>query len=188
VGLFCQSIQIPSSSAFDDPFLGPTTFQINGFCFPMPTTGENAICPQFCGTTAPLCRGGKSVTYSIVYKFDENGDGVVDATIPFADPDVVVIDENTITVTVDFSQTNLCGGDVEICVFATYGFGDDNKYFENNGTPVVLTCASTLNIGPRDTLARDQRLPVITDHVGRIRLHPLRGPEITIARSCAGFA
>ena len=158
VGLFCQSFEISDDSAGDDPFLGPTTFQINGFCFPMPTTGENAICPQFCGQTAPLCRAGKSVTYSLVFKFDEDGDGITDATIEFTDPDVVVTNEFTIRLTVDFSQTNLCGGDVEVCIFAVYGFGDDNKYFELQQldgdaplevAPVTLTCASTIDIGAR---------------------------------------
>ena len=153
VGLFCQAIDIS-----DDPFLGDSTLTLNGFRFPMPTSGENAICPQFCGQTAGLCRAGKSVTYDVIFKFDENGDGIVDATIPFAEPDVVVSSENELTLTINFAQTNLCGGDVEVCVIATIGFGDDNKYFELQQldgdaalevAPVQLTCASTIDIGAR---------------------------------------
>ena len=153
VGLFCQSIDIS-----DDPFLGDATLTLNGFRFPMPTSGENAVCPQFCGQTAGLCRAGKSVTYDVIFKFDEDGDGVVDATIPFAEPDVVVTSENQIDLTINFGQTTLCGGDAEVCVIATIGFGDDNKYFELQQldgdaalevAPVQLTCASTIDIGAR---------------------------------------
>lgn len=158
VGLFCQSIGVTAIGGNDDPFLGPANLQIDGFLFPMPTTGENAVCPQFCGTTAPLCRAGKSVTYDIVFKFDEDGDGLVDATISYSEPDVVVTNENQINLTIDFSQTNLCGGNVEVCTFATYGFGDDNKYFELQQldadpalevAPVQLTCVDPVSIGPR---------------------------------------
>ncbi|HQR37256.1 MAG TPA: hypothetical protein PLF26_02555, partial [Blastocatellia bacterium] len=158
IGLFCQTIGMTAIGGNDDPFLGPANLQINGFQFPMPTTGENAVCPQFCGSTAALCRGGKSVTYDIVWKFDEDGDGIVDATIPFSEPDVVVTNENQINLTVDFSHTNLCGTNVEVCTFATYGFGDDNKYFElqqldgDEGlevAPVQLTCVDPISIGPR---------------------------------------
>ncbi len=158
VGLFCQDISLTDIGGNSDPFLGPANLQISGFLFPMPTTGENAVCPQFCGTTAPLCRAGKSVTYDVVFKFDENGDGVVDATIPFSEPDVVVTNENQINLTIDFSQTNLCGGDVTVCVIATYGFGDDNKYFELQQldsdealeiAPVQLECIDPAAIGVR---------------------------------------
>jgi len=157
-GLFCQNISLTDIGGNDDPFLGPANLQIDGFLFPMPTTGENAICPTFCGTTAALCRAGKSVTYDVVFKFDEDGDGVVDATIPFSDPDVVVTNENQINLTVDFSQTNLCGGDVTVCVIATYGFGDDNKYFELQQldtdealevAPVQLQCVDPAGLGLR---------------------------------------
>ena len=48
VGLFCQSIDITDIDGNDDPFLGDANLQINGFCFPMPTSGENSICPQEC--------------------------------------------------------------------------------------------------------------------------------------------
>jgi hypothetical protein len=142
----------------DDPFLGPANLEIDGFLFPMPTTGENAICPQFCGQTAPLCRAGKSVTYDVIFKFDEDGDGIIDATIPFSEPDVVVTNENQINLTIDFSQTTLCGGDVTVMVMATYGFGDDNKYFElqqlDNDealeiAPVQLVCTDSVTIGAR---------------------------------------
>jgi len=151
VGLFCQDISVTAVGGNTDPFLGPANLQISGFLFPMPTTGENAICPQFCGQTAPLCRGGKTVTYDVVFKFDEDGDGVVDATISFAEPDVVVVDENTINLTIDFSQTTLCGGDVDVCVTATYGFGDDNKYFEIRGgvATVQLQCIDAADLGVR---------------------------------------
>jgi len=158
VGLFCQSQTVTAVGGNTDPFLGPANLQINGFLFPMPTTGENAVCPQFCGQTAPLCRAGKSVTYDVVFKFDENGDGIVDATIPFSEPDVVVTSENQINLTIDFSQTTLCGGAVEVCVIATYGFGDDNKYFELQQldgdeafevAPVQLVCVAPIDIGAR---------------------------------------
>lgn len=150
VGLFCQVLEVPEGN--DDPFLGPVTYQIDGFCFPMPTTGQNAICPQFCGQTAPLCRPGKSVTYVTVFKFDEDGDGDTDATVTVEDPDLNVVSENFIQFTVDFSQTELCGGFVQICTFANYGFGDDNKYFEIQGAgvvPVQLVCIGDFIIGPR---------------------------------------
>ena len=48
--------------------------------------------------------------------------------------------------------------DVQVCIFATYGFGDDNKYFELQQldgdaalevAPVQLTCASFIDIGAR---------------------------------------
>jgi hypothetical protein len=158
VGLFCQSLAVTAIGGNDDPFLGPANLQINGFLFPMPTTGENAVCPQFCGQTAPLCRGGKSVTYDVVFKFDEDGDGDVDATISYSEPDVVVTNENQINLTIDFSQTNLCALATEVCVFATYGFGDDNKYFELQQldadaalevAPVQLTCIDSISIGAR---------------------------------------
>lgn len=158
VGLFCKSIGVTAVGGNDDPFLGPANLQINGFLFPMPTTGENAVCPQFCGQTAPLCRAGKSVTYDVVFKFDEDGDGDIDATISYSEPDVVVTSENQINLTIDFSQTNLCGLSTEVCLFATYGFGDDNKYFELQQldadaalevAPVQLTCVDPIAIGPR---------------------------------------
>ncbi|MBK6316318.1 MAG: hypothetical protein IPF53_19030 [Blastocatellia bacterium] len=118
----------------------------------MPTTGEAAVCPQFCGQTAPLCRAGKSITYDVVFKFDEDGDGITDATITYSEPDVVVTNETQINLTIDFSQTTLCALNTEVCVFATYGFGDDNKYFETQGggvAPVQLTCVDPISIGAR---------------------------------------
>jgi hypothetical protein len=158
VGLFCTDIDVTAVDGNTDPFLGDANLQITGFCFPMPTSGENAICPDECGTTAELCRAGKSITYDVVFKFDEDGDGIVDATMMFAEPDVVVTNENQINLTINFAQTTLCGGDVQVCIFATYGFGDDNKYFELQQldgdaalevAPVQLTCASFIDIGAR---------------------------------------
>lgn len=157
-GLFCQTIGVTAIGGNEDPFLGPANLQINGFGFPMPKTGEGTVCPQFCGQTAPLCRAGKSITYDVVFSFDEDCDGDVDATISYAEPDVVVTSENQINLTIDFSQTNLCGPCVDVAVIATYGFGDDNKYSELQQldadaalevAPVQLTCVDAITIGPR---------------------------------------
>jgi hypothetical protein len=156
VGLFCQGIEIAANSPNDDVFLGPTNFTISGFVFPMPETGENAICPQFCGQTAPLCRPGKTVTYTAVLGLDEDCDGDVDTEFTFAAPDVTVTNENTINLTIDLSDNlDICGGCATITVIAEIGFGDNNIYFETRNCdsdaaletcPIQLVCSDATDL------------------------------------------
>lgn len=156
VGLFCQSIDLAANSPNDDPFVGPTTFTISGFKFPEPETGENAICPQFCGQTAPLCRPGKTVTYTALVSLDEDCDGDTDSVFTFGAPDVTVTDENTIKLTIDFSDNlDICGGCATITVIAEIGFGDNNIYFETRNCdadaalevcPIQLVCSDATDL------------------------------------------
>jgi len=159
VGLFCQSLTAPATGN-TDPFLGPVTFTVNGFNFPMPANGQNAICSQFCGTTTPaFCRNGKTVTCSATIAFDENGDGIIDSTVTLTEATAPIgrirtVNENQILIEgLNLATSEICGGAATVTIACVFGFGDDNKFFElradgpDAGTlpdvgPVTLVCSS----------------------------------------------
>jgi hypothetical protein len=154
VGLFCQSLEIADNSPNDSPFDGPVNFQINGFAFPMPTTGEDAICPTASPTVVLPTRDGKSVTYNVMFLFDEDGDGDFDSMITVNQPTTTAINEHTIVTSLDLSDDfTFCGSfNTRVKVRAVFGPGDDNKYFENHscnsigGSNVILQCQSNTNL------------------------------------------
>jgi hypothetical protein len=154
VGLFCQSLSIADNSPNDSPFDGPVTFTISGFAFPMPTTGEDAICPAPAPTVISPTRDGKSVTYNVMFQFDEDGDGDIDSMITVNQPGTTAINEHTITTTLDLSDDfTFCGAfSTRVKVRAVFGPGDDNKYFEDHscngigGSNVILQCQSNTNL------------------------------------------
>jgi len=173
VGLFCTSVvRAPATPTNpNNPFLGATDITVNGFNFPMPTTGANEVCSQFCGTTAPaVCRNGKSITCQAVIAFDEDGNGTIDATVTLTEtagtPNlgrVQVISENQIVLQgVNLAQTDICGGVGTITVSCTYSNfdgvnGANNKYFETRLNaagaqvvgPVTNVCVANAGLGLR---------------------------------------
>jgi hypothetical protein len=154
VGLFCQSLSISDNSPNDSPFDGPVNFTISGFAFPMPTTGEDAICPAPSPSVVLPTRDGKSVTYNVMFRFDEDGDGDFDSMITVNQPGTTAVNEHTITTTLDLSDDfTFCGAvSTNVKVQAVYGPGDDNKYFEDHscngigGSNVILQCQSNSNL------------------------------------------
>jgi hypothetical protein len=151
IGLFCTDDHIADDSANDNPFDGPTTFEVDGFWFPKPDAGDTILCPQYCGAAPPPdCRTGKTVTYTVIFSIDEDCDGFIDAVRVYGEPDVVVNDEWNYEVTIDWSSDmTLCGGCVYMDTIVEYGFADNNKFFELQQldadpalevAPVTLVC------------------------------------------------
>jgi hypothetical protein len=154
VGLFCQAFGIADNSPNDSPFDGPVTFQIDGFAFPMPTTGEDAICPAPAPNVISPTRDGKSVTYNVMFQFDEDGDGDFDSMMTVNQPMTTAVNEHTIITSLDLSDDfTFCGSfNTLVKIQAVFGPGDDNKYFESHacngigGSNVILQCRNTTNL------------------------------------------
>jgi hypothetical protein len=127
---------------------------ITGFGFPMPKTGEDSICPAPSPTVVVPTRDGKSVTYNVMFLFDEDGDGDVDSMMTVNQPGTTAVNEHTITTSLNLADDfSFCGAvSTRVKVQAIYGPGDDNKYFEDHscngigGTNVILQCQSFTNL------------------------------------------